>query len=113
MALFDNVDLIEIPVTPGPAKFEIELDGAPYRFRVRYNERDLAWYADVLGLDNDVDFKGLKLVPGLDLLGPHAYAELGQMFIFDGEEIEAEPTFEGLGDRFRLYYISKEYGPII
>ena len=114
MATFDDIELIEIPVTPTPAAtFEIDLDGAPYRWRVRWNERDLAWYADILGLDNDVDLKGLKLVPGVDLLGPAAFGELGQLIIFDNEEILSEPTFEGFGDRFRLYYISREYGPII
>jgi hypothetical protein len=98
-----------IPLSGGVPRyrFTINLDGYPYQFRVWWNNTIGAWYMSMLGLDinSTVDLKGVRLAGGTDLLHGYAVLELGQMYVIDSEGYNEDPTFDGLGDRFKLYYV--------
>lgn len=89
-------------------EYTIELDGASYSITTKYNAVDESWYMDLKGISNAVDFKGIKLVGGVDLLYPFAILELGQMFVLDLEGYFSDPDQEDFGDRFKVLYVPKE-----
>ena len=69
-----------------------------------WNTYDSAWYMDLLGLQNEEDIKGIKLVTGANLLKPYAILELGGMYVVDGEDLGEDPTFDEMGSRWQLYH---------
>jgi hypothetical protein len=82
--------------------FTTDLDTNQYRLTVRYVRLTEGWYADLLGLNNGIDIKNIKLVSGLDLLLPYAHRELGSLFLIDNEGKSEDPTEEDMGDRFKF-----------
>lgn len=97
-----------IPVSPkADEEFTIDLDGETVRIRTRWNATMAQWFMDMDGITFDLILNGIALVPGLQLLEPYAVRELGQLWIVDGEELGAEPDFDGFGDRFQLMYVNK------
>jgi hypothetical protein len=97
-----------IPVTNDtPATFQISLDDEIYTINLRWNFTDTAWYMDIIGINNTVDFKGLKLVSGVDIFFPLAITELGRLFVVDLEEKNKDPDYDLFGDRFQLIYVPK------
>ena len=88
--------------------FSTDLDVNSYRLTVRYTRLTAGWYADLLGLNNDIDIKNIKLVAGLDLLQPYARRELGKLYIYDNEAKNEDSDEDNFGDRFTLVYFEKE-----
>lgn len=87
--------------------FETELEGVPWQFFYRWNLADKAWYTDMSSVQTGTVLKGLKLVGGSNILRPHAVSELGKIFVVDTEGKQENPTYEGLGDRFKVLYVPK------
>jgi len=101
--------ILEIPLTNDSAStFQITLDGNDYRFDVRWNGIDQAYYFDMIGITVGIELYGLKLVSGINLLGPHGFRELGEMYIADFEDKQTDTDQDGLGDRYKLLYIPRE-----
>lgn len=107
--------MVTIPLTPDPDyKFQVEIEDETVELRVRWNLVEQAWYLDITGVSFTLELLGLKLVGGVDLLKPYAVVELGGLFIIDSEEKNQDPDFDGLGDRYRLIYVTKaERGGLI
>ncbi|MCP4712578.1 MAG: hypothetical protein GY869_28470 [Planctomycetes bacterium] len=81
------------------------LDGNAYALRVHWNTYTEKWYMSIEGLNNDVDIKGIALMAGKDLLAPYGYSdELGELWIIDNQEGNADPNYDDIGARFTLEY---------
>jgi len=88
---------------------EKSLDGARYRLSFRYLDYTAKWYLDIKGLNNDVDKKGIALLPGKDLLATFGYgAELGQLWVVDNTQGNENPNFNDMGTRWTLEYTPKD-----
>ena len=87
-------------------EFEIELDGVSVRLEFRWNDREAAWFFDVLELDASPILQGRKVVLGLPLLGRFADARLptGDLIAIDTAGTNVEPGIDELGTRVRLCY---------
>jgi len=94
-----------LPTTNYPAtEYQVTLDGQSYTIYTRWNETDEAWYMDIIGLTNSVLYRGIKIVGGVNLIGPFAILEMGSMYMIDLEEKYLDPDFATFGDRFRIMY---------
>lgn len=51
----------------------LTLGEIPYVFRFRYNTRELTWRLTILDTNQDKLIEGIKIVCGVDLLGPYKY----------------------------------------
>lgn len=81
------------------------LDGAVYRLTIKWLPNTEKWYLDIKGLSNDVDIKGIALLPGKDLLKPFGWGNiLGELWVVDGENKDENPDYEGMGVRWNLVY---------
>jgi hypothetical protein len=100
---------VDIPLEPSNPryKFKISLEGNSYELAIHWNEYDSGWYMDLLGISNDEDIKGIKLVTGPNLLKPFAIVDLGAMYIIDGEEEGLDPTFDEIGSRYTLIHTTE------
>lgn len=81
-----------------------ELDGNVYKLKLRWNMHTEIWYLDLTGLTNDVDIKGIALLPGKDLLASHGYYQLGQLWVIDNQGANENPNYDDIGTRFTLEY---------
>jgi hypothetical protein len=100
---------LTIPMTnESYVTFTTTLDVEEYRFTIRYNRTTGAWYGDLLGLNNDIDIKNIKLIAGLDLLEPYARRELGSLYMSDNEGKNEDPNEDDFGDRFLFIYKERE-----
>lgn len=93
--------------------FNIELESEVYTITIHWNEIDSSWIMDLLGVSNDVDYKGIKLVVGPNLLKPYAILELGGLFVVDGEDAGVDPIYDNIVTRYALYYVPKGSDAII
>lgn len=88
------------------SRFTITLEGNPYEFVIHWNETISAWYMNLRSItDSAIDFKGIRLVGGVNLLKPFAILELGALYMVDGEGLNEDPNYDDMGGRFRLYYV--------
>ena len=97
-----------LPTTNDPyTEYQITLDNQTYTITTRWNETDESWYMDIVGQTNDVRYLGLKIVGGVNIIGPFAILEMGSMYMIDLAEKYEDPDFDLFGDRFRILYREK------
>jgi len=95
-----------VPVTTDPAQqFTVDLDGQTVDLSIRWNSTTEQWVMDFTAITFTTNINGIAMVTGVDLLGPYAVREVGQMWVVDLEEKNEEPTLDGFGDRFQLMYV--------
>lgn len=98
-----------IPVTPDPyQQFTIDLDGETVDITIRFNATVQQWVMNFVGVTFSTTLNGIALVTGINLLGPFAIRELGQLWLIDTEEKNEEPgdpEAADFGDRFQLIYV--------
>jgi len=83
---------------------EKSLDGNRYRLDFKYLDYTRKWYVEIKGLSNDVNIK-VALLPGKDLLAPFGYsAQLGELWVVDNTQGNANPNFDDMGTRWTLEY---------
>lgn len=88
--------------------FTVTLEDLEWKFTINWNNEVEAWYCRLQGLtETDIDFN-FKLVCGVDLIKPFAIIQLGQLFMVDIEEENADPDFDNIGTRFVLAYADKD-----
>ena len=80
------------------------LDGNTYRLTFRWNATTAKWYMDIDGISNSVSVHGKAVMCGKDLLKPHGYFELGELWLIDSLEQDEDPDFDSFGGRHRLVY---------
>lgn len=86
--------------------FRVELDGVEYQFRMRFNSRDQGWYFSVYDLDGNPLVDGLKVVVNADLTLRFTVdgAFGGRLYVLDGRQFPALPTFTDLGVDLPMVY---------
>lgn len=98
-----------IPVTPEPhQQFTIDLDGETVDLTIRWNATSEQWVMNFVGVTFETTVNGIALVTGVDLLGPYAVREVGQIWLVDLEAKNGEPGSPedaDFGDRFQLLYV--------
>lgn len=98
-----------IPFSPLPDQtFKTTVDGETVRIRIFWNATGEAWYMDLEGVSFDLTVRGLRMCTNIYMLEGLAIREIGDFMVVDLESKEADPTFEGFGDRWQLMYASKE-----
>lgn len=96
----------EIPLSPNPQKFEIELGGVSYRMTVSWNPISSCWILDIRD-SSDVDILlGVPIVTGVDLLAPYAHLGFaGALVAQTDSDPQAVPTRDNLGETGHLYFV--------
>lgn len=86
------------------------LDGIPFKFRVYWNTYTENWYLSMTSLlDATMTIRGIALLPGKDLLSSHGYgSKLGELWLEDTSGAGENPTFVGMGDRWKLRYYPRD-----
>lgn len=97
--------MIQIPLKEYPDfRFRAELEGYLFTFRFRWRPNQLIWLVDLSCDDLDIAVAGLACVTGFDLLHGRGLYQLGALYLVDLQGMEDPTTFEGFGDRWKLYY---------
>jgi hypothetical protein len=98
--------IIPLQSDPPCYRFNATLDGFVIYFRLKWNFTAEQWYLDLDCEELGLSYKGLTLVTGDNILLGRGVAELGALILIDQQGNE-DPTREGLGDRWKLYYMTK------
>lgn len=97
----------EIPLSPEPQKFSIELAGVSYVLNLGWNEVVSAWVVDIADRNENPILRGIPLVANVDLLEPYPYLNFGgQLIAQTDNNVEVPPTFDTLGLTGHLYFIT-------
>ena len=99
---------IELPIaadTPHQS-FSVQLDGALYTVRLRYNTRAGHWILDLFTFAGEQLVAGLALRLGVDLLSQYRSAEMppGSLFVLNYVDPYAEPDRDNFGQDVMLIY---------
>lgn len=89
-------------------RFGSKLDDTQYIFDVRWNGRALTWFLDVFQDDETPIARGLALVLGAAIgsrITDPAWPN-GRMFVSDLSNAGRDATFDDLGTRVQLYYMT-------
>lgn len=92
--------------------FQVELDRKSYGFVFRWNEREGAWYFDILDGGGVLLRAGMKVVLDFPLLIRATNVDLppGQFFAVDTSGALEAPGLEELGARVQIvYYEASEF----
>jgi hypothetical protein len=86
--------------------FSVTLEKSLYAFTFRYNETDLAWYLDIVGItDTSIVIRGIRIVCNINLLEQYRISTLGGLYVSDILNQKAEPTTrEDFDSWFVMYY---------
>jgi len=99
----------EIPLTPKPQYFNIDLAKRTYRFVLAYRN---GWTLDVYSTEHDPAepiILGLPLVTGVDILSQYQHLGIGgALVILSDSTVFAEPTRDNLGQATRLYFVTDD-----
>jgi hypothetical protein len=88
----------------------VDLSGVRYQLYISWNTRMESWYLSVLDTNGNLILAGIRLVPGIDLIGKYRASapELppGVLLVMDKESDPktAELTRDNFGTRFVLSY---------
>lgn len=98
----------EIPLSPEPQTFAIDLAGTTYRLRLVYADVDQGgWVLDISDVSGNSIVAGIPLVTGHDLLEQYAYLGFGgQLFVATDGDPDLVPTFANLGVTSHLYFVT-------
>ncbi|MGN6312847.1 MAG: phage baseplate plug family protein [Rhodanobacteraceae bacterium] len=98
--------MIAIPLQPIPAQtFNVSLGGQPCRIAL-YKKGDF-FYMD-LTVNNTVVLQGRMVLNGAWIVR-YAYLGLsGDLVMFDTQGTNDGPTYDGLGSRYQLYYLTAD-----
>ena len=95
----------EIPLTPEPQTFVVELPTGAVTMTLRYNEWAPCWQLSI-ERDGAMILEGLAVVPGVDILGQHAHLELGgKLEVQKSGDLLADVGYGDLGTAAKLYFL--------
>jgi hypothetical protein len=96
----------EIPLSPEPQTFSIELNGVSYRMTVYWNPSSGCWILDIRDAQNADVLLGIPIVTGVDLLGQYDYLGFGGSLVAQTDHDPlAAPTYDNLGQTGHLYFV--------
>lgn len=98
----------EVPLSPEPQTFLVDLAGVTYRVAMRWNGAMPCWAMDLSLGDDTPLVLGLPLATGVDLLAPYAFLGIGGALVVqtDGDP-DAAPTLDNLGLQGRLFFVTE------
>lgn len=101
-----------LPLYPSIPSYRIGtvIDGAQYTLDVRWNEREEAWYMDLLTARAEPIKQSMKLALGV-LLGNRHLDErspVGKFIAVDLSGEAREATFDDLGERVAVYFYAED-----
>jgi len=91
--------LYEIPLTPEPQVFTINLGGVNYLCSILWNYVSGNWNLDLTTEDGIPFLRGIPLVPNTNLLEQYAYLRIGGELFLD-----SNPSFNSLGVTSHLFF---------
>jgi hypothetical protein len=101
------VSTYEIPLRPEAQTFLVELSGVSYRLSTYWCTEALHWVLNIQEPAGALIAGGLPLVPGADLTEQLKYLSIpGKLFVQTEGEVTKIPTYTGLGNESKLYYVS-------
>lgn len=96
----------DIPLSPTPQVFTIQLVNTFYQLTVQWNRAAQAWVLDIADVNGIPILSGVALVTGVNLLEQFAYLVLGgQLIVQTDHDTFAVPTYANLGSTGHLYYV--------
>lgn len=97
----------EIPLSPEPQRFGIELAGKAYQMRFAWCRDAQSWTLDLRdGLGNEL-ILGASVVTGTDIFGQYPHLAIpGALIAQTDHDANAVPTFENLGVEGRVYFVT-------
>jgi len=102
--------IYEIPLSPTPQRFSVDLSGITYQLTVKYHDVEMGgWVVDVADAAGNDLVNGIPLVTGCDLLAQYEYLEFGgKLMVQTSNDPDAVPTWENLGEQSHLYWVVEE-----
>jgi len=98
----------EIPLSPEPQKFSIQLADRTYQMRFYWCKYHGSWMFDLGDSLNAPILQGIPVVTGTDLLGQYAHLELGGAIIAQTDyDPDVVPTYENLGQLGRVFFLTQ------
>lgn len=99
----------EIPLTPQPQAFLINLLGTDYRLAVNWCGPHNAWTLDVMDAESVPIVMGIPLVTGVDLFAQFKYLGLpGSLFVQSLDDVDTPPVFDNLGTGALLFLVTED-----
>lgn len=96
----------EIPLSPEPQKFNIQLAGVTRQLRVYWCRFQECWVFDLGDNVGAPILQGIPIITGADLLGQYRHMQLGGSIIAQTDySPNSVPTFDNLGVLGRVYFI--------
>jgi hypothetical protein len=91
-------------------RFSTSLGDTTYRFNVRWNSRDEAWYFDLSDDEGDLIVTGVKIVLGALLVARSADDRIpnGALLAGDTSNTGIDATLDDLGVRVFVYFYSPD-----
>lgn len=97
----------EIPLSPEPQKFQINLAGITYSVLLIWNDIAAVWVLDIATALEVPILRGIPLVANVDLLEPYPYLNFGGQLIAQTDNaVSTPPTFNDLGTIGHLYFVT-------
>ncbi len=98
----------EIPLSPMPQAFSIQLAQVEYRLTFTFRDADEAgWVMDIADTEGAVILAGVPLVTGADLLEQYKHLGLGgSLYVATDGAPDETPTYETLGGPSRLFWVT-------
>ncbi|WP_448952124.1 phage baseplate plug family protein [Labrys neptuniae] len=95
----------EIPLSPTPKTFSIDIGNATYQLTFTYrNVTEGGWILSIADSNGNDLLNGVPLVPGVDLLAQYAYLGFGfQLWCAVDANPAAAPAFADLGVSSHVY----------
>lgn len=99
--------VLEIPLSAQPQKFDITLNGIEYGLTFKYHPYT-GWVMDIADETGSPILQGAPLVTGADLLDQFEYLGIGGN---GGMQVQSDfnpndvPTFDNLGTTSHLYFV--------
>jgi hypothetical protein len=102
----------EVPVASDPAQsFTTQLGPRKIQFDLRWNDRASVWVMDLTDdATGSVLLRGIPLVLGCDLLEPYNLG-LGRLVVIDTSRTNTDASYDDLGTRVKLYWLSADEVP--
>lgn len=98
--------VLEVPLSPKPQTFAIQLAGVSYNMTFRFNSMMDCWVLDLMDASKAPVVSGIPVVTGLDLLAPYRYLGVGGALIAQTvNDPTAVPTFDNLGKTGKVYFV--------
>lgn len=101
------MNFYEIPLTPEPQRFGVDLGGTRYLLRLLWCKHAQAWILDISDSRGIGLVHGIPVVTGVNLLSQHKYLGIaGALVASTDHNPDAPPTFDNLGLTGHVYFVT-------